>query len=90
MIDYQVKEKQALVTEGIYAFVRHPIYAGFLFMLTGVEIILHSWLFVIVFAVVFVFIYLQSTKEESVLARHFGKEYLKYMHRSKMFIPFVF
>ncbi|MBI1863359.1 isoprenylcysteine carboxylmethyltransferase family protein [Candidatus Microgenomates bacterium] len=90
LIDYQVKEKQELVTDGVYRLVRHPIYAGFWFMLTAIEILLHSWLFIVVGLGVFVFIYLQSVKEESILARHFGKEYLKYMHRSKMFIPYIF
>jgi protein-S-isoprenylcysteine O-methyltransferase Ste14 len=90
MIDYQVKEKQALVTEGIYKHVRHPIYAGALLMLTAVQIILHSWLWIFVFGGILPFIYLQSKKEESVLARHFGKEYLKYLQSSKMFVPYIF
>lgn len=90
MIDYQVKQKQELVTDGIYKYSRHPIYAGFLLMMSGVEIILHSWLWILVIITVFPFIYLQSKKEEAILARHFHKEYLKYLHTSKMFFPYIF
>lgn len=90
MIDYQIKQKQQLVTDGIFKYVRHPIYGGFLLMMVGVEIILHSWLFILVAITIFPFIYLQSKKEESILARHFHKEYLSYMHRTKMFFPFIF
>lgn len=90
MIDYQVKQRQQLVTDGIYRYVRHPIYAGFVFMLTGVEIVMGSWLFLAFFAVTSAVVYLQSKKEESILARHFAKEYLQYMHHSKMFIPYIF
>lgn len=90
MIDYQVKQKQELVTEGIYKYSRHPIYAGFLLMLVAVQVILHSWLWIMVVITIFPFIYLQSKKEESILARHFPKEYLRYLHSSKMFFPYIF
>ncbi len=90
MIDYQVKQKQELVTDGIYKYSRHPIYAGFLLMMTGVEVIIHSWLWILVIVVIFPFIYLQSQKEEAVLARYFGRDYLKYLGKSKMFFPYVF
>lgn len=90
MIDYQVKEKQALVTDGIYKYSRHPIYAGFFMMLTSVQIIFHSWLWIGVVLLILPFIYLQSKKEESVLARNFGKDYLHYLRSSKMFFPYIF
>ena len=90
MIDYQVKEKQALVTDGIYKYSRHPIYAGFFIMLTAVQIVFHSWLWVLVVVAILPFIYLQSKKEESILARNFGKEYLRYLRSSKMFFPYIF
>jgi protein-S-isoprenylcysteine O-methyltransferase Ste14 len=90
MLDYQVKEQQQLVTDDIFKYVRHPIYGGVLLLFTGVEVIVASWLAIPLFIGLFLLFYSQSKKEEFVLARHFGKEYLRYVHRTKMFFPYIF
>src|SRR4051794_27427016 len=38
-----VKQDHALVTHGLYGYIRHPIYAGDLVLLLGLELALNSW-----------------------------------------------
>ncbi len=89
MIDYQVKSKQELVTHGIFQHIRHPMYTGFIAIFTGMFIVFASWLWIPILLVTTAYIYSQAKKEEYLLARHFGKGYLRYLHTSKMFIPYL-
>lgn len=86
--DFQVKEKQQLVTSGIYSYIRHPIYSGILLMFIGGELIVQSYL-LIVYVLLYAGAYVQATWEEKLLVKHFGSEYASYMKRTKRFIPYV-
>jgi protein-S-isoprenylcysteine O-methyltransferase Ste14 len=85
--DYQVLESQSLVTTGIYRYVRHPIYAGDLLLLLGLELALNSWLVVGVVALFFI-VLRQVKAEELVMSRAFP-EYSAYQEKTKKFIPYV-
>jgi protein-S-isoprenylcysteine O-methyltransferase Ste14 len=85
--DYQVLDNQSLVTNGIYRFIRHPIYTGDLLLLAGLELALNSWLVLGVPALL-VYVYRQVKAEELVMSRSFP-EYSDYQKDTKMFIPFV-
>lgn len=87
--EYQVKKKQQLVTTGIYAYVRNPIYSGLVVAVIGAELVVQSYLFIVCLVLVYG-VYKQSKLEEKILEEHFGKEYTNYKKRSKMLIPFVF
>jgi protein-S-isoprenylcysteine O-methyltransferase Ste14 len=89
MIDYQVKSRQELVTNGIFSHIRHPMYTGFIAIFTGMFIVFASWLWIAILLVTTAYLYAQAKKEEYLLARHFGKDYLRYVHRTKMFIPYL-
>ncbi len=85
--DYQVLPEQSMVASGIYQYIRHPIYAGDLVLLLGLELALNSWLVlgVLLLAVV---VFRQTQAEERVLALSFPS-YVDYCKRTKRFIPFV-
>lgn len=86
--DYQVKNKQELVTSGAYKYIRHPIYAGILLMLIGGELVVSSYLLFV--ALLFTLgAYAQGKKEEKLLESHFGKAYAEYKKKTKMLIPFL-
>ena len=87
-IQPKMKEGAVLVTSGIYAFVRHPMYLSvivmsFAFVLSSVTL-LQSFLFV---ALVFV-LFLKAKREESIWLEE-SEAYAKYRAKSKLFIPFV-
>jgi protein-S-isoprenylcysteine O-methyltransferase Ste14 len=85
--DYGVLAQQALVTHGIYRYIRHPIYIGDLLLLVGLELALNSWLVVLVL-VPLVVIIRQARAEEQVLAQTFPT-YRVYQAQTKQFIPFI-
>jgi protein-S-isoprenylcysteine O-methyltransferase Ste14 len=85
--DRQVLPEQRLVTEGIYRYVRHPIYMGDVFLVTGFQLALNSWLFVIGLLLTAVVVR-QAIREEKLLAGAFP-EYKDYCLRTKRFVPFL-
>lgn len=86
--EYQIKEKQNLVTTGVYGFIRHPIYAGLGIAFIGAELEAKSWL-VVIFLSYFFVAYRQAKKEEVLLEKHFGNSYRTYMKHTKMFLPYL-
>jgi protein-S-isoprenylcysteine O-methyltransferase Ste14 len=84
----QVLNRQKVVANGIYAYVRHPIYIGDLLLLLGLELALNSW-FVLGVLILAPVVMLKAIKEERMLAGELPG-YEAYCQRSKRFIPFVF
>lgn len=85
--DYQVLDAQQLVTQGIYRYIRHPIYTGDIVLLIGLELALNSWL-VLATVLPFVVVIRQAWREDALLARAFPG-YNAYCTRTKRFIPFL-
>lgn len=83
----QVLSHQQVVSNGIYGFVRHPIYVGDILLLFGLELSLNSWLVVGV-ALMTPVILLQATREEKKLIETLPG-YDVYCQQTKRFIPFV-
>jgi protein-S-isoprenylcysteine O-methyltransferase Ste14 len=83
------KGKGALVTTGIYRYIRHPQYTGLLLLSLGMLIEWATLPMLILFPVM-VFLYVRlAVREERDMAGEFGDDYREYMKRTKRFIPFV-
>lgn len=80
----------ALVTVGVYRYIRHPMYASLVWLCWGIycKDVTLSGLGLAV--AVTAFLYTTARVEERENVKRFGDEYATYMTRSKMFIPFVF
>ena len=79
--------KGELVTDGIYRFVRHPQYSGFMVIILGFLI---QWptIITLIMAPVLIIMYIRlSKKEENKILEEFGEEYLLYMNQVPRFIP---
>ncbi|MCK5642499.1 MAG: isoprenylcysteine carboxylmethyltransferase family protein [Gammaproteobacteria bacterium] len=85
--DYQVLPEQSLVTNGIYRYIRHPIYTGDVLLLVGLELALNSWLVLGIFIPLLVVVNSALT-EEALLSQAFPG-YNAYCKRTKRFIPFI-
>jgi len=79
--------KGELVTEGPYAYVRHPQYAGLFIIMIGMLIQWPTIITAFMFPVLVFVYYRLSKREESEMIRIFGDVYKKYMEETPMFIP---
>lgn len=86
--EYQVKQKQELVTTRIYSFIRHPIYTGLILAFIGGELAAKSYLVVLGLVLALGACH-QAKLEEKLLTEHFGDLYAKYIKRTKIFIPYL-
>ena len=77
LLEYQVKKGQKLITTGIYKYFRHPLYLGDILWLTGLELVLNSWLFIPLSILIFLLFKIHSRQEDKLLSDNF-KEWLGY------------
>ncbi len=77
-----------LVTEGVYAHVRNPMYVANFLIIVGISLIYgSSWVYFLVIPF-FVFVYLSIVAaEEDYLHKHFGPAYQEYCKKVNRFIP---
>jgi len=81
------REKNVLITKGIYKHVRHPQYLGFLLITLGMNVIWIT-LSTLVLWPALVFLYYKLAKEEdAILEQRFGKQFLEYKTKVPMFFP---
>ena len=78
---------RALITDGIYARVRHPRYAQLLIALAGYALIANHLASYIVVALWLPAIHVIVALEEKELLEHFGESYANYCLRVPRFIP---
>ena len=88
--DVVIKENHELIEYGPYAYVRHPIYSGFLLMTLGAAIFSGYLGAFIVFAILFSGFWLKSRHEERLLIEYFPEAYPKYKKKVRAFIPLIF
>lgn len=78
-----------LVEVGLYRFIRHPLYASLLFLGTGIFLKNISIVTTILAFINFIALIATAKREEGEMLEKFGEEYIKYMQKTKMFIPFT-
>ena len=67
-----------LITTGVFAFSRNPIYTAFALILFGQFLIFPNWI-LLVYTVAGVWLFhRQVLREEEYLKKHYGREYLEY------------
>jgi protein-S-isoprenylcysteine O-methyltransferase Ste14 len=75
-----------LITTGVFAFSRNPIYTAFALILLGQFLIFPNWI-ILVYTVAGVWLFhRQVLREEDYLKKHYGKEYLDYCKRVKRYL----
>lgn len=83
-----IREGQALVTSGVFHYIRHPIYAGLWLWAIAQPLLLQNWIAGFALLVLFTPLYLIRTpREEQMMLDHFGDEYGAYMKRTGRVFP---
>ncbi|MGO8996398.1 MAG: methyltransferase family protein [Polyangiaceae bacterium] len=84
-----LKEGHHLITNGPYAFVRHPIYTGILFAIFGTLLGFGSRAWLLVEVLIAVSFRIKMRQEERFMTDQFGDEYAAYRQRARALIPFL-
>ncbi|MBX3001471.1 MAG: isoprenylcysteine carboxylmethyltransferase family protein [Caldilineaceae bacterium] len=82
--------KGELVVEGIYRYIRHPQYTGFLLITLGMLLDWATLPMLIMWPIMAVLYYRLARKEEADMETEFGQPYVAYKARTGMFLPRLF
>ncbi len=74
-----------LITTGIFAFSRNPIYVAFAFILLGQFLVFSNWILLVYISAAIWLFHRQVLREEDYLQEHYGKEYLEYCDRVRKY-----
>ena len=84
----QLREGHALVTEGVYRYIRHPMYASQWLWVIAQAMLLHNWIAGLGGIVCFTpFYFMRVAPEEQMMLEQFGKEYRAYMQHTGRILP---
>jgi protein-S-isoprenylcysteine O-methyltransferase Ste14 len=75
-----------LITTGVFAFSRNPIYVAFASILLGQFLIFSNWIVLIYLCAGIWLFHRQVLREEDYLKKHYGKEYLEYCNRVRRYL----
>jgi protein-S-isoprenylcysteine O-methyltransferase Ste14 len=81
------RKEHKLVTNGIYRYIRHPLYTVGSSLFIAFGMMADNW-FVAMFGILaFILMAVRTPKEEANLIEKFGDEYREYMKRTGRFLP---
>ena len=84
----QIKDKQKLITTGLYSKFRHPSYTGAWISMLGNAVLFQSIIGFIILGIGLFMVYMQRIQvEESMLLNEYGNEYERYAGRTWKFLP---
>mgnify|MGYP000513046410 CR=1 FL=1 len=90
-ISLETRSEHKLVTDGLYGYVRHPMYSSFFLSAVAQLLLLQNWIAgpigLIGMGLLF---FLRVPREEKVMTETFGDEYRAYMKRTARIIPWIY
>ena len=90
-VTLEVRAAHQVVTRGVYASVRHPMYASFLLMAVAQVLLLPNWVAGwSAMAAVALLCIVRVPREESMMCEFFGEEYRQYMRGTGSVVPRLF
>jgi len=84
-----IKECCILVTDGIYRYIRHPMYLSVLTMMFGVLVLYFSFYELVLYICLVTTLMVKLFYEENLWVLH-SSQYKSYKKQTKRIIPFIF
>ncbi len=84
------RQDHVLVTDGVFGYMRHPSYAGWILWSVGTQIVLGNPVCILAYSYVsWAFFHERIAIEEYTLLQFFGEDYEKYQKKVPTGIPFI-
>lgn len=84
----QLKQEHELITGGVYARIRHPMYAALWLLAIANTLLLHNWIagwsYVVCFGLLY---FVRVPREERMMLDRFGESYRRYVARTGRVMP---
>lgn len=84
-----IKEGCFLITDGIYKYVRHPMYSSVLLMMLGIMFLYMHLFEVVLYTLLVIDLIVKMLYEENLWCDN-SEEYIAYSKKTKRLIPYVF
>jgi protein-S-isoprenylcysteine O-methyltransferase Ste14 len=81
------RKEHKLATNGIYRYIRHPLYTFGSSMFVAFGMMADNWFIAALGILTFILMAIRTPKEEANLIEKFGDEYREYMKRTGRFLP---
>ena len=89
-VSLEVREKHKLITDGVYRYVRHPMYSAFFLWAVAQSLLLPNWVAALSGIIGFGTLYsFRVAREEQLMLDAFGEEYSAYMKRTARILPWL-
>jgi protein-S-isoprenylcysteine O-methyltransferase Ste14 len=85
-VGIDVDHADKLVTTGVFAFSRNPIYVAFGCVLLGQFLVFPDWILLVYLAAGIWLFHRQVLREEEFLRQHYGQEYAEYCRRVRRYL----
>jgi protein-S-isoprenylcysteine O-methyltransferase Ste14 len=90
-VSLEVRDKHELITEGVYRYVRHPMYSAFFLWAVAQLLLLPNWVAGISGLIGFGILYsFRIGREEQLMLEAFGEQYRAYMERTARIVPWIY
>ena len=86
----KVNKDHQLITDRLFRYIRHPLYASLFLQFIGWGIFCSSWYGLLLMGIALLFIIPRIQIEERMLVNEFGDLYKDYQKRTKKLIPFLY
>jgi protein-S-isoprenylcysteine O-methyltransferase Ste14 len=85
-VGIDVDHPDKLVTTGVFAFSRNPIYVGFALVLTGQFLVFPNWIPLVYLGAGIWLFHRQVLREENFMRQQYGQEYADYCRRVRRYV----
>ena len=87
----ELRKEHSLVTRGVYRLVRHPMYSAFFLLAFSQFFLLSNWFTRFTGVAGYFILYAcRVSREEKMMEKEFGEEYVRYMAKTPRVMPHLF